>query len=116
MKRDKNTNKDVEIGTLIENFTDKIDFVTEQVIAIKETQDIHSQKFEKIDQRFDIVETRLDGVETKLDWVEVRLNGVETKLDRVEIRLGGIESKLDGKTGKEEVKKLERRVLALETK
>ncbi|PIR41751.1 MAG: hypothetical protein COV30_02175 [Candidatus Yanofskybacteria bacterium CG10_big_fil_rev_8_21_14_0_10_37_15] len=79
-KQDK-SNKNIEIGTLIENFDDKITFIAEQVVAIKETQDLHSQKFDKIDVR----------------------------LERMEISL-------DQKTDKQEVAKLSRRVIALETK
>jgi len=109
MKRNKNTHKDIEIGTLIENFTEKIDFVTEQVIAIKETQDLHSHKFEKIDQRLDRIEISLDSVETRLGGVENGLKDVKTGLDKVE-------GALDQKADKEEVKKLDRRVFALETR
>src|SRR3989344_9370218 len=116
MKRNKNTHKDIEIGTLIENFTEKIDFVTEQVIAIKETQDLHSHKFEKIDQRLDRIEISLDGVETRLDSVETRIGGVENGLKDVKTGLDKVEGALDQKADKEEVKKLDRRVFALETR
>lgn len=91
----------MEIGTLIENFDDKITFIAEQVVAIKETQDLHSHKFDKIGER--------------LDRVEIRLDGVETRLDRVETKVDGIDKKLDKKANKEEVIKLSQRVVALET-
>src|SRR3989344_5017177 len=86
VKKHGKSDKNIEIGTLIENFDDKITFIAEQVVAIKETQDLHSQKFDKIDN----------------------------KLDRVEMRLDGIETKLDKKADKEDVKKLSQRVIALE--
>ncbi|MBI2062386.1 MAG: hypothetical protein HYT64_01715 [Candidatus Yanofskybacteria bacterium] len=86
-KQDK-SGKNIEIGTLIENFDDKITFIAEQVVAIKETQDLHSQKFDKIDARFDRVDARLERMEV------------------------GLEQKAD----KQEVARLSRRVVALETK
>lgn len=109
VKKQNNSSKNIEIGTLIENFDDKITFIAEQVVAIKETQDLHSQKFDKIDGRLDRVEIRLDGVESKLDIVETRLNDVETKLEK-------IDKKLDKKADKEEISKLSQRVVALEIK
>lgn len=95
IKKQSRSSKNIKIGTLIESFDDKITFITEQVVAIKETQDLHSQKFERIDERLDRVEIKLDGVETKLE-----------KIDK----------KLDKKSDKEEVAKLSQRVIALEIK
>ncbi len=88
IKKHDKSNKNNEIGTLIENFDGKLTFIAEQVVAIKETQDLHSQKFERIDDRFDGIDAKLEGIEM------------------------GLEQKAD----KEDVKKLSRMVIALETK
>ncbi len=89
------SNKNIEIGTLIENFDDKITFIAEQVVAIKETQDTHTGLLSSHDQR---------------------LGRIEMRLDRVDTRLDNIETKLDKKADKEGVAKLSQRVVALETK
>ncbi|HEY4474908.1 MAG TPA: hypothetical protein VJC06_03235 [Candidatus Paceibacterota bacterium] len=88
IKKQNRSNKNMEIGTLIENFDDKITFIAKQVVAIKGTQDLHSQKFEKIDDRF----------------------------DRIDAKLEKMEMNLEQKAEKKDVKKLSQRVVALETK
>src|SRR3990167_2766299 len=59
VKKHGKSGKNIEIGTLIENFDDKITFIAEQVVAIKETQDLHSQTFEKIDAKLKRIEMGL---------------------------------------------------------
>lgn len=87
IKKQNKSDKNLEIGTLIENFDDKITFIAEQVVAIKETQDLHSRKFDKIDKRFDRIDARLE-------------------------RMG---MSLEEKAQTKDVKKLTQRVVALET-
>lgn len=80
--------KDVEIGTLIENFNDKVTFIAEQVVAIKETQYKHTSLLSSHGQ----------------------------KLDRIEMKLDRVETIIDDKADREEIKKLGHRVTALEAK
>lgn len=95
VKKENKSGKNIEIGTLIENFDDKITFIAEQVVAIKETQDQHGQM--------------LDQHSQKLDRMDIRL-------DRVEVKLEKMDKKLDTKADKIEVTKLSQRVVVLETK
>lgn len=85
----KNQNKpatNIEIGTLVENFDDKITFIAEQVVAIKETQDKHGKILNQHSQQLDRIEMGLDNTEeTKADKKEVaklsqRVVALETKI------------------------------------
>ena len=67
IKKQNNSNKKIEIGTLIENFDDKITFIAEQVVAIKEIQDQHGQILNHHSQKFDKIDMRLERIELKLD-------------------------------------------------
>jgi len=74
----KQKTKDIEIGTLVEDFTDKLTFIAEQVIGIKETQDKQG----------------------------TQLNRMEATLERMDVF----------KADRGEVKKLEHRIVSLESK
>jgi len=86
IKKQNNSNKKIEIGTLIENFDDKIIFIAEQVVAIKDTQDQHGQILNQHGQKLDRIEMRLDKFdENKEDKKEIaklsqRVVALETKI------------------------------------
>jgi len=73
VKKQSRSVKNMEIGTLIENFDDKITFIAEQVVAIKETQDQHSQILGQHSHKLDRIEMRLDKIDnTKAEKGDVK--------------------------------------------
>ena len=82
-----------EVGTMIEDFDEKLTLVIEHI--------------QGVDHRLDRVENQFVGVENRLDRIENQLVGVDHRLDRIEI-------KLDTKTDKTDLQKIDRRVTTLE--
>jgi len=58
---------------------------------------------------------RLDGIDGRLDGIDGRLDSIESKTDRLQDDVTEIKYKLSEKVDREEFKKMEKRVIKLET-
>lgn len=110
-----------EVMSLLESMNDGINVISEQHGGVV-------SRLDKIDVRLDKVDDRLDTIDDRLDKIDVRLDKVDGRLDKVDGRLGRLENKVDklqddmvevkhelkNKVGRDEFKKLEKRVVKLE--
>lgn len=88
------TYKSGEVASILEQVNDGIQVIAEQYTGII---------------------GRLDGIDGRLDGIDGRLDRLESKTDRLQEDVTEIKYKLSEKVDREEFKKMEKRVIKLET-
>jgi len=94
----KKTNKNLEVGVLLEDVNHKLDLVIEQVSDISD------------------IKNKVDSLETKVDNLETKVDNLTENMDIVKTGLEFVKNSLKKKVDTDEFTALEHRVTLLESR